>query len=128
MQDPGIWGYVGLIVGGFVGKIVQAEALSWARIAGIMGTILLLALGIIGWLTNRGVDSLQLNMMRIESKVDGTNKLTMDLKAELGVANAKTEAKNVEQDNCIARIERAIDKMQGSKIPRLGGGEMGDSK
>ena len=126
MQDPGIWGYMGLIVGGFVSKVIQGEAVSWKWVAGLAGTIILLLLTLIGSLSLLGIRSIQTEIAKIETDGKATHSLVVDLKSDMKVSHAKVDSENARQDDCIKRIEVQLDKMRGKG--RFGGGEMGDSR
>ena len=128
MQDPGIWGYVGLLVGGFISRVAQGDTVSWKWVTGLAGSLILLLLSGIVTLSFLGIRSIQDNMIKVELSSNLTSKAVGELTTEFRVSHAKTELTNKIQDDCIKRIENQIDKMRGVKVPRLGGGEMGDSK
>ncbi len=128
MQDPGIWGYVGLIVGGFVSKVIQGEIVSPKWVLGLAGAIILILLTVIGSLSLLGIHSIQGNIKNVELQVKETDKSITGMKIEMAASHVRVDEKNKTQDDCLARIEKDIEKIKGVKSPRLGGGEMGDSR
>ena len=128
IQDPGIWGYVGLLVGGIVTRVAQVEGVSMKWVVGLSGAIILLLLTVIGSLSLLGINSIKGDIADVKSQVKEANTSIFGIRVEMSASHARVDEKNKTQDECLARIEKEIDKMRGVKIPRLGGGEMGDGK